>query len=271
MRNDIAELCGFFTRKFPDGSIGILTNGMATDTIVEKSKEVLDRFSPRSLWLGSSLDGIGKTHDKIRGADGAFLRLCQTISRCKKELPGVDLSLTFTLTPYNVDQLVPAKQFADDEGVNFFAQFVVPKSSRQEFNWTPQELSLAEKEIGRIMEGISDKMGNNAICGVEGMQDKGLMAQLYFWSHLVKYQINPQRFFKKCVAGYRFAMLNPYGDLFFCPTHKDNSVGNLRENKFDYLWTCDKAEQLRRFISSGNCHCWLVCILFPVLDKVLSN
>ena len=271
MRNDIVEICGFFSRHFPDSSIGILTNGMATDAIVAKSREVLSRFSPKSLWLGSSLDGIGNSHDKIRGAEGAFSRLYQTINRCKKELPGVDLSLTFTLTPHNIDQLMPAKKFADNEGANFFAQFVVPKTSRQEFNWSPQELGLAEKEIGRIIEGLADKIDRNAFYGVEGINDKALMAQLYFWSHLVKYQINPQRFFKKCVAGYRFAMLNPYGDLFFCPTHKDNSVGNVRENKFDYLWTCDKAEQLRRFISSGNCHCWLVCILFPVLEKILNN
>ncbi|MFH1640422.1 MAG: SPASM domain-containing protein, partial [Candidatus Omnitrophota bacterium] len=248
------------------------TNAMNTDDILIKTKAILDRFHPKSLWLGSSLDGLGKGHDRIRGVDGAFLAFRKTIERCKKELPQVKLSATFTLTPYNIDQLVPAKQFADNEGLDFFAQFVVPKEAREKFIWTTQNLNLAEKEIMKIIQGIIGKTDQRSLFdSIDKIKDKNLISNLYYWSHLLKYQTNPQRFFKKCVSGSKFAMFNPSGDLFFCPNHKYSFIGNIRKESFDNLWMSAEAERMRNFIKEGNCHCWLVCIVFPVLEKALSN
>jgi GT2 family glycosyltransferase/MoaA/NifB/PqqE/SkfB family radical SAM enzyme len=272
LRHDLVDLCGFFSKYSPDASIGILTNGLDTETILSKGKEVLDKFSPKSLWLGSSLDGIGQEHDRIRGKEGAFTALQKTIERCKKELPGVDLSTTFTLTPYNVGQLIPAKEFADSEGTHFYAQFVVPKEARGEFVWTPQNLNFAEKEIKRVIRDIVNKADKQTLLNaIDKVKEKNVIPDLYYWSHLLSYQTSPQRFFKKCVSGGKFAMFNPYGDLFFCPTHKNISIGNIKEENFDDLWMSQKAEHMRNFIKEGNCHCWLVCIVFPVLEKALSS
>ena len=272
LRKDIVELCGFFSQQLPRSSIGILTNGISTETVLNKTKDVLNRFQPQSLWLGSSLDGIGKEHDKIRGIPGAFSGLYKTINRCKKELPQIKFSVTFTLTPHNVDQLIPAKRFADSEGLDFFAQFVVPKQSRKEFIWTPQDLDRADKEILQIIQGIVSKMDQgSSINSLDKIKDKYLISQLYYWSHLVKYQANPQRFFKKCVAGSKFAMFNPYGDCYFCPGHKSSFIGNVRNQKFDNFWMSEKAQHMRSFINNNNCHCWLVCIVFPVLEKALKD
>jgi GT2 family glycosyltransferase/MoaA/NifB/PqqE/SkfB family radical SAM enzyme len=272
LRNDIVDLCGFFSKQLPHSSIGILTNGINTEVILNKTKDVLNRFQPQSLWLGSSLDGIGKEHDKIRGIEGAFAGLCKTINHCKKELPKVKFSVTFTLTPYNVDQLIPAKQFADSEGLDFFAQFVVPKQAREEFIWTPQDLDRANKEIMQINQGIIAKISQGgSIDSLDKIKDKYLISQLYYWSHLVKYQVNPQRFFKKCVAGSKFAMFNPYGDCYFCPGHKSTSIGNIRDQRFDNLWNSERAQNMRSFIKDGDCHCWLVCTVFPALEKALNK
>ncbi|MDD5130374.1 MAG: glycosyltransferase, partial [Candidatus Omnitrophica bacterium] len=272
LRKDIVDLCGFFSKQLPQSSIGILTNGINTEEILNKTKDVLNRFQPQSFWLGSSLDGIGKEHDKIRGIEGAFAGLYKTIHHCKKELPQVKLSVTFTLTPYNVDQLIPAKQFADSEGLDFFAQFVVPKQAREEFIWTPRDLDYANKEVMQITQGIVEKIGQGSkITSLDKIKDKYLISQLYYWSHLVKYQTNPQRFFKKCVAGAKFAMFNPYGDCYFCPGHKASSIGNIRQEGFDRLWNSEKAQHMRSFIKDGECHCWLVCTVFPVLEKALCK
>ncbi|MFH1202395.1 MAG: glycosyltransferase [Candidatus Omnitrophota bacterium] len=271
LRKDIAELCGFFNRNLPNSSIGILTNAMATDIILDKSKEILDRFQPRSLWLGSSLDGIGKAHDRIRGIDGAFSTFYKTIRRCKKELPSVKLSTTFTLTPHNLDQLLPVKQFADREELDFFAQFVVPKEGREKFRWTAANLQTVEGEIKEIIQELLSKDDKIVTGPMEKIKDKNLITQLYYWSNLVEYQTHPKRLFKRCITGSKFAMLSPYGDLFFCPILKNSSIGNIREEKFDHLWMSEKAQGIRKFIEEGNCHCWLVCIIFPILEKVLND
>lgn len=272
LRQDIVDICGFFTKRMPDSSIGILTNALNTDRIVEKTKSILDKANPRSLWLGSSLDGLGSGHDVIRGTDGAFLSFSKTVQRCKKELPQVKLSATFTITPYNIDQLVPAKRFSDSEGINFYAQFVVPKEARGAFNWTPKTLNIAEKEIMKIIRDLIGNRNEESILDSLGQaKDKDMISKLYYWSHLLRYQTNPQRFFKKCVSGAKFAMFNPYGDLFFCPNHKASSIGNIKDDRFDNLWMSEKAKNMRSFIQDGTCHCWLVCIVFPVLEKALND
>ncbi|MCX5714501.1 MAG: glycosyltransferase, partial [Candidatus Omnitrophica bacterium] len=266
VRNDIVDIGGFFSKEVPQASLGILTNGIETERIVSNTKEILDRFQPKALWVGSSLDGVGDSHDVIRGKDGAFTALYKTIQRFKKELPSTHLSLTFTLTPYNIDQLLQAKQFAQREGLDFFAQFVVPK------DWTESGLRLAKREIMQILQELLSKTDYATFYNsIEKVQDAHLLSQLYYWSNLAKYQVQPRRFFKKCISGAKFAMLTPYGDLFFCPILKNRHIGNIREENFDKLWVSNSAEGIRSYIKEGKCHCCLVCIIFPLLEKVLVS
>lgn len=218
------------------------------------------------------MDGLGAEHDKIRGTDGAFAAFYRTIKRCKKELPGVNISATFTLTPHNIDQLIPAKDFADNEGLGFFAQFAVPKERRGKFIWAESDLIRVEDKVKQIVEEFIINKDYRAFANsLDKHRDNGLLSQLYYWSRFVEYQSNPQRFFKKCLAGSKFAMFNPYGELFFCPILKEKIIGNVREEKFDQLWMSKKAQEMRVFIEKGNCHCWLVCIVFPLLERVLNN
>ena len=49
------------------GTIGILTNATNSETVLSKTKAILETSRVHSLWIGSSLDGIGQMYDKIRG------------------------------------------------------------------------------------------------------------------------------------------------------------------------------------------------------------
>ena len=265
---DIEEICGYFVRKFPHISLGILTNGLQTKTIIKTTKQILQKCKPKYLWLGSSLDGVGEIHDKIRSRKGAFVSLNRTIRECKKE--GIDITLTFTLTAHNFDQLIPAKRFANSHGIELYIQFVVPKEIREKsvFNFTPTQLSKIEADFNNMIQAeLQDRDYQRLLESLRDDSYQGLVAKLYYFSHLVKYQRNPKRYFRKCIAGTRFAMFSPFGDLFFCPGLKNGSIGNIREEKFDHLWTSRKAEATREFIAQELCHCWLVCVVFPVIDE----
>jgi GT2 family glycosyltransferase/MoaA/NifB/PqqE/SkfB family radical SAM enzyme/glycosyltransferase involved in cell wall biosynthesis len=272
LRPDLIDICGLFSGDLLDASIGILTNGVNTDTIVKSTLDILERHRPQYLWLGSSLDGMAQAHDYIRGQAGSFAALENTISRCKREK--INICLTFTLTPFNIDQLVPSKRFADDNGVDLFIQFAVPKEARDRnvFSWSSRQLRQAEIEIDKILRGLLSKYDNQEL--LRHLQEdrfKGLLNQIYYLSHLVRYQRQPKRFFKKCLAGTRFAMFSPYGELYFCPGLKNAIVGDIRQDGFDSLWTSKKAQNMRDFVELGLCHCWLVCTVLPVIDYALSS
>ncbi|MBU1999058.1 MAG: glycosyltransferase, partial [Candidatus Omnitrophica bacterium] len=268
LRKDLVEICGYLIKKFPNISLGILTNGVNTKSIIKTTKQILDNYQPKYFWLGSSLDGVGEVHDRIRSKKGAFLSLERTIKACKRE--GINITLTFTLTAHNFDQLIPAKKFAHKYGVEFYIQFVVPKEVRENpvFNFTPSQLAKVEADVHKIMEAeLKDKNYQHLMQTIREESYQGLVAKLYYLSHLVKYQRNPKRYFRKCVAGTKFAMLSPFGNLYFCPGLKNGSIGNIRKEKFDNLWMSKKAESIREFISQELCHCWLVCVVFPVIDE----
>ena len=274
LRKDLVEICGYFIKRFPNISLGILTNGVDTRTIIKTTKQILDRYRPKYLWLGSSLDGIGEVHDRIRAKKGAFSCLEKTIRACKKE--GINITLTFTLTTHNFDQLIPAKRFAGNFGLEFYIQFAVPKEMRERsvFNFTPTQLARIETDLNKIMQAELQDKDKNYQHLLQALRDdscQGLVAKLYYLPHLVRYQRNPRRYFRKCIAGTRFAMLSPFGDLYFCPGLKNGSIGNIREEKFDNLWTSKKAENIREFIAHELCHCWLVCVVFPVIDEARAS
>ena len=272
LRKDLAGICGYFTERFPGISLGILTNGINTKAIINSAKEIIKKCKPKNIWIGSSLDGIGEAHDKIRAKRGAFSSLEKTIQACKKE--GINITLTFTLTTNNFSQLIPAKKFAASYGVEFYVQFVVPKEVREKavFNFTPAQLTRIETDLYKMMrEEAKDKDYQHLLQALRDDSYQGLVAKLYYLSNLVRYQKNPKRYFKRCVAGTKFAMFSPFGDLYFCPALKNGSIGNIRKEKFDSLWTSKKAESVRGFISQELCHCWLVCVVFPAIDEARSS
>ncbi|NQT75663.1 MAG: glycosyltransferase [Candidatus Omnitrophica bacterium] len=272
LRKDLIEISGYFIERFPGISLGILTNGINTKAIIKTTKEIIKRHRPKNIWLGSSLDGIGEAHDRIRGKRGAFSAIEKTIQVCKKE--GINITLTFTLSSRNYDQLIPAKRFAESYGIEFYIQFVVPKETREKgvFSFTPTQLKRIEADLHKMMqEEIKDVDYQRLSRELESDSYQGLVGKLYYLSNLVRYQKNPKRYFRKCVAGTKFAMFSPSGDLYFCPGLKNGSVGSIRKEKFDSLWTSKKADSIREFISHELCHCWLVCVVFPVIDQARSS
>ena len=275
LRNDIVDICVFIKEALPQASLGILTNGMKTETILNRTKDILKIFRNNSLWIGSSLDGMGDVYDKIRGVKGGFDNFARTMNRFKKELPDVRLSATFVLTPFNADQLIPCWEFADSHGLDFFAQFGVPKQPRspETFQWKEGDFISIKNDIARIIQREISKTSDleRFSNSFEKTSDKiNLLTKIYYWSHLVDFQKTGKRFAYNCDAAFKFAMFDPYGNMFFCPLLKEKAIGNIREENFDDLWVSDKANKIRDFIKGSKCSCWLVCTVFPIVGESLA-
>jgi len=274
LRDDLVDICSLIKKALPKASLGILTNGLDTENILTKTKDIL-RICGNNLWIGSSLDGLGDYYNKIRGVNNGFMQLINTIERFKEELPQIKFSLTFVLTPLNIEQLISCWEFAESYNLDFFAQFAVAKEARSEklFGWNSVELKRIKDLSRQIISGFlaKNEMLADPSRVLSDVGDKiNLFTKIYYWSHLVDFQERPKRCFSKCDAGSKFAMFDPYGSLFFCPILKNKTVGNIRQDNFDDLWSSGQADKVRGFIDSGNCSCWLVCTVFPAVDKALT-
>jgi len=267
----IVELCAFLTDKFPSARINFLTNGINSRLVLDKLDQILRTRPVGSIQLGSSIDGIGETHDRIRGIPHAFEKLVGTIKEVKKRHPGISYGLNFTLTPRNYRDLVKCYDFAEEIGCDFCAQFVVQWDVEEEFVWEKAQFdeirAMTRSISGRIIEKYKKK--NGWYFFPENL-DIGLLAQIYYWSHLTDYAEKPKRYFDRCTAGRTFVQINPYGDVYFCPLLKKRVIGNLKERGLDEIWMSPAAQRLRHFIDSKGCHCWLVCTVFPMAGEALT-
>ena len=89
--------------------------------------------------------------------------------------------------------------------------------------------------------------------------------------YIEKYVLERKRFFHNCPCGEKYAMLDPYGNLYFCPVHKDLVAGNIMKDGFDALWVSKQAEEIRNFFNKKTCHCWLTCTNGSMIGDAINT
>jgi MoaA/NifB/PqqE/SkfB family radical SAM enzyme len=273
LKTDIVDIAAYLRGRFPGASLGILSNFWNTEMVRRRLKE-LDARGVKKLWLGSSLDGLEDTHDEVRGQPGAFRGLMDTVAMLRRDFPGLDFSFSFTITPRNYKELWDTYRFVTDQGLWFGAQMVVDHEkfeAPESFTWTKEQLAEVDAQIDRVILDLAVRHGAlQRIVKGEERESLWLWTRLLYWWYLRKYAAKPERFFSDCLAGQRYAMFDPEGNLFFCPVNKHRTVGNVNEAKFDALWTGKAAKDERAFVDSCKCDCWLNCIANPVLDRAVA-
>ncbi|MDE2313093.1 MAG: radical SAM protein [Elusimicrobia bacterium] len=273
LRADIVDIAAFLSGHFPKASLGILSNFWNTEMVRRRLNDLRAR-GVKNLWLGSSLDGLEETHDAVRGQRGAFKGLMETARMMRDEFPDVHFSFSFTITPKNYRELWPTYELVSGMGLWFGAQMVVEHQkfeAPETFSWTDAQISEIETQIEKILLNLAEE--NGALARLVGGKDRDslwLWTRLLYWWYLRKYARKPERYFKDCLAGQRYAMLSPEGDLFFCPVNKHRTVGNVKEMSFDQIWASRKAGEERDYVDSCQCDCWLNCIANPVLDRAVE-
>ena len=96
---------------------------------------------------------------------------------------------------------------------------------------------------------------------------------------IVKRTLREHRQVIPCMAGVASAQIAPNGDVWTCCV-RAQSMGNLRDHDYDFgsVWRTGKADQLRRSIKAGECHCPLANAAYtnmlthtPTVTKVAAR
>lgn len=273
LREDVDDILAYLSRALPAARLGVLTN-FANPEVLRRRLNAAKRNGVRNLWLGSSLDGLEKTHDEVRGVKGAFAGLMESAEMVKRDFPGLDFSFSFTVTPRNHGELWATYQHVKKMGLWFGAQMVVEHQgfeAPEKSEWTPAMLARVDEQLEGVLLDLC-RDGAAAKRFLDGSHGEALWlwSRVLYWRYLRRYAAKPERFFADCLAGQRYAMFDPEGKLFFCPVNKHRVVGDATKVPFDELWRSQAAEKERGFVASCKCDCWLNCIANPVLDRVLE-
>lgn len=243
MRADLPELARYATQRGMRAVIS--TNGTLID------KETATRLKEIGLsYVGVSLDGLEKTHDRFRGAKGAFERAVEGIRNCRDA--GIKVGLRFTVNRHNVAD-VPA----------MFDLMRAERIQRMCFYhlvYTGRGSKLREEDL---THGQSRELLDLIAARTKEMFDDGLAPEILTvdnhadgpYLYLKMKKENPARareilelleMNEGNSTGVGIGCVSWDGEVYPDQFWRNRSLGNIREKPFSSIWTDRENEFLMR-------------------------
>ncbi|NQT19984.1 MAG: radical SAM protein [Planctomycetes bacterium] len=270
LRDDIHEIVGLACRHLRPAIVHIPTNAIDSDRTVEgvgRCLEAISREAPGTAFtVKPSIDGIGKEHDRIRGAKGNFDSLMRTIEalrRLSNAHLNLHLELGTVVSKMNMHSLSDIASFVHNLGVQSYRNEIAEQ--RSEFFNVGDSITPTAEEYERLMHDFSATIRDN-------LKNKRTLARMTESLRLVYYQYAPRilrenRQVLPCYAGTSNVHMTPHGDLWPCCTlGYEKPMGNLREAGYDFnaVWRSHRANTVRKYIRSKKCAC-------PLANQAYSN
>ena len=125
LRDDLTDICEFFYLQNKIKSLHLPTNGFYTDKVYSDTRRILEKCPGLDLTLSLPLDGLKETHDLIKGVDGSFEKVEETIKRLstlKKNHPNLTIYIITVVNKLNLYEIVDLSEYiiknlpVDDHG-----------------------------------------------------------------------------------------------------------------------------------------------------------
>lgn len=198
-------------------------------------------IAPLALdYIGISVDGIGATHDRIRGQEGAFAAALAALQRCRKL--DLKVGLRFTMTKDNYNELPAILDLVESEGIDRFYFSHLNYAGRNRGN---QRNNIALSVTRRAVEHLFGEALRLLHCGrykefVTGNNDADgvcllLWVQRYFPSYAdhIAYRL---RAWGGNASGIAIANIDSTGNVHPDTMWRHHSLGNVRVQPFSHIW-----------------------------------
>ena len=281
LRDDLAQIAEVFVRRNGCRNIGIASNGFLSDRILEQCESILRINGLETLSVQISLDGLPKTHDLIRGVQGAYvnaMRTLKTLSLLSSKDKRFSVAASMTIQQKNLGE---AEELATEmQQLGIPAKFALVRGKNSGTYGLPAKASseIDPKETDSVVHDLSalDQLFNR-------LQEQNNSTINKFWSlrqqEKIRLSLAMMREKKRqlpCYAGQVDGVLYANGDVALCELTKP--VGNIRQygGDFQAVWNSPEADRMRTMIR--NCFCIHGCNLTTsmmfdpnVVHEVLSK
>ena len=221
-RNDLLEVLKIEHEMMPDAILMVSTNGLLPDRVVSTIEEML-KIGAR-MEVGTSMDGIGEEHDKLRGVPGNFEKTVNMIHklqdlRNKYGRRNLELRMQITISPHNLHSLEAVRNFAEDLDVDLVE------------GWYNESGFYGNSGKGKLVDIETMKAVQS--------QDDTLLKEK--WLKMLK----GESIKFPCFGLNTFLVIKCQGDVVPCLTKWNDTAGNLRENSLTEIWSTDKMRMMR--------------------------
>lgn len=281
LRSDLAQIAEVFVRRNGCRNIGIASNGFLTDRILEQCESILRINGLETLSVQISLDGLPKTHDLIRGVEGAYvnaMRTLKALSLLSSQDERFSVAASMTIQQKNSDE---AEELATElQRLGVSTKFALVRGKNSGTYGLPAKASseIDPKETDAVVHDLSalDQL-------FKRLHEQNNRSINKFWSlrqqEKIRLSLAMMREKKRqlpCYAGRVDGVLYANGDVALCELTKP--VGNIRQHGGDFqaVWNSPEADRMRTMIR--NCFCIHGCNLTTsmmfdpnVVHEVLSK
>jgi len=257
LRQDLAAVAGVILEALPSlRTLGLATHAIRTQRVIQQILNLLDVADPdrHGLFIHVSLDGIGETHDRIRGVRGAFdgvMATLDAISELRRDYPGyrLEVGLNCVIQPENVADLSALRELAQERGLSITFNTVC--ISDQIFNNLEREANLA----------FSPEARRQVIAFLEAtarMVSPGLAAHYRQIARMLEGESRTRR----CLSLWSTIILDPDCTYLPCPTASALLPISARGRDLEQAWQSPELKAARKRIELEFCPaCQLGCSL----------
>ncbi|MFH1582815.1 MAG: glycosyltransferase [Candidatus Falkowbacteria bacterium] len=256
LRPDLPEIIKIIKHSSPRAQIIISSNGLASELIVKSVKQILT--IDKGIGIRISLDGIGRTHDEIRGVNGAYQNVLKTVVALK-DIGVKNLGFSFTIMDDNAGELKAVYDLAKSLGLELALALV--QNSEIYFNKDNNKLKLVKAVEENLKYIIRHELKSwNLKRWLRAYYDYGL---LYF----VKYK---ERLLPSG-AGKDSLFIDPEGCIY--PSNLINlKIGKLSEESLDKTWNSRPTQLIRHKIKEENIsESWIICTIRGEMKRNLHK
>ncbi len=238
MRNDLVEIIKLFYDNNHARVINLPTNGLLTKRIDEGVGRLLKECPELQIHLNFSLDGLGATHDKIRGVPGNFKKTIASMELIKEkygEHPNLIQNVATVVTPEALDEIFDLGVYLlkkDLIATQFFEVVRGDPKDPETKNLTGEQLKALRKKVYPLLE----EQANRLFKDFDGVKRK--IAKTYFLGFIrfvnelqdANY-FGPSPWGMTCTAGKTTIVIDHNGEFRACEVRP--AIGKMQDFDFD--------------------------------------
>jgi MoaA/NifB/PqqE/SkfB family radical SAM enzyme len=268
LRGDLASILALFYRRNGVRSVNFPANGLLPEKLVRIVESTLSACPDLRINLNVALDGIGPTHDTIRGVPGNFGRALESLERLqelRQHEPRLRLHVNSVVCRANLEEMVPLGEMIRD-------RFDLDGHYFQVIRGEPMDPGLLEvhkdalerlyRELGPLYRHYADKIGRRK--GWLGRT--GYLGVLKLYHELQAANLDRHhRWPMPCTAAQNIAVLDANGDIRSCELRR--RLGNVRDYDCDWerFWSSRERQDEIDSIRRDGCWCTHVCFIHASL------
>jgi MoaA/NifB/PqqE/SkfB family radical SAM enzyme len=267
LRAELAEIVGMFVERNGVGNVNLPTNGLLPEKIFPIMDRMLELCPKLSIDLNFSIDGLGETHDRIRGVPQNYVRTLATVreaARRYRRITRLRRNVVTVITRENQDEILALAEQLRGEGIDgqYFEVIrgVAPDPSLKAL--TREKVAGLHRQVMPLHRHYARSLFAHLLPGVRGLARLYYLGNLRFHYDLHEQCLDgPEPWPMRCTAGETSLVIDHNGKFRACEMR--GIVGDLHDYDFDVRRALE-GEAMRAEVAAipgANCWCTHSCFI----------